>query len=220
VGPALVAERTVKGRSTETAHVEVPMAALLDAKPTSVTVARTGQGRAYYRLGLRYAPTSLDLAPRDAGFAVTRRYAAVDDPTDVRTELDGTVVIRAGARVRVTLEMVADARRYHVALVDPLPAGLEVLDPGLPTTGTLPPAPETDPAERRSWWWGPWYDHENLRDERVEAFARELPAGVWTYAYVARATTPGVFVVPPARAEEMYAPETSGRTGSARVRVE
>jgi len=35
--------------------------------------------------------------------------------------------------------------------------------------------------------------------------------GVYTYTYVARATTPGVFVVPPPRAEEMYAPETFGR---------
>jgi len=44
--------------------------------------------------------------------------------------------------------------------------------------------------------------------------------GVYTYAYVARATTPGTFVVPPARAEEMYHPETFGRSASARVIVE
>ena len=31
--------------------------------------------------------------------------------------------------------------------------------------------------------------------------------GVHTYRYVARATTPGTFVVPPAKAEEMYTPE-------------
>ena len=41
-----------------------------------------------------------------------------------------------------------------------------------------------------------------------------------TYTYVARATTPGEYVVPPAKAEEMYAPETFGRTGTDRVIVE
>jgi uncharacterized protein YfaS (alpha-2-macroglobulin family) len=34
---------------------------------------------------------------------------------------------------------------------------------------------------------------------------------------VARATTPGEFVVPPAKAEEMYSPEVFGRSGSDRV---
>ena len=40
------------------------------------------------------------------------------------------------------------------------------------------------------------------------------------YSYVARATTPGTFVVPPPKAEEMYAPETFGRGATDRVVVE
>jgi hypothetical protein len=63
------------------------------------------------------------------------------------------------------------------------------------------------------------YEHQNLRDERAEAFASYLYAGVYDYSYVARATTPGNFVVPPAKAEEMYAPETFGRSSSDRVIV-
>ncbi len=56
---------------------------------------------------------------------------------------------------------------------------------------------------------GPWYEHQNLRDQRAEAFASTLWAGVHEYSYFARATTPGRFVVPPAKAEEMYAPRPS-----------
>jgi uncharacterized protein YfaS (alpha-2-macroglobulin family) len=44
--------------------------------------------------------------------------------------------------------------------------------------------------------------------------------GVHGYDYVARATTPGSFVVPPPKAEEMYMPETFGRGASDRVVVE
>lgn len=42
-----------------------------------------------------------------------------------------------------------------------------------------------------------------MRDERVEAFA-QIFSGQNTYTYYARATTPGRYVVPPAKAEEMY----------------
>jgi hypothetical protein len=44
--------------------------------------------------------------------------------------------------------------------------------------------------------------------------------GVYEYTYIARATTPGTFVVPPAKAEEMYSPEVFGRSSSDRVIVE
>ena len=57
-------------------------------------------------------------------------------------------------------------------------------------------------------------------DERVEAFASLVWDGVYDYTYVARATTPGTFVVPPPKAEEMYAPETFGRGSGDRLVVE
>jgi uncharacterized protein YfaS (alpha-2-macroglobulin family) len=107
-----------------------------------------------------------------------------------------------------------------VALADKLPAGLEALNAALAVTGSLPDDPSA-PEPAWGWWWGGhWWSHENLRDERAEAFALRLPAGVYEYAYVARATTPGRFVVPPAKAEEMYAPETFGRSGTDVVVVE
>ena len=71
-----------------------------------------------------------------------------------------------------------------------------------------------------NWAWSrPWFEHQNLRDERIEAFTTLLAGGSYTYSYYARATTPGEFVVPPAKAEQMYAPETFGRSGSDRVVV-
>jgi hypothetical protein len=170
---------------------------------------------------MTYAPASLKLSPADYGFVVERRYEAVDDPGDVTKAKDGTWHIKAGARVRVKLTMVNENRRYHVALVDPIPAGLEAMNPALAVTGPIPQDPKEQKARGAYWWWfGPWYEHQNLRDERVEAFASLLWEGVHTYSYVARATTPGNFVVPPPKAEEMYMPETFGRGGSDRVIVE
>jgi hypothetical protein len=167
---------------------------------------------------MRYAPKDLDLEPADRGFVVTRVYEPIDDEGDVTLDDDGVWHIAAGARVRVRVSMVSEGRRTYVALVDPLPAGLEAQNPELAVTGTLPEDPSAESGNW--WWWGTWYQHQNLRDERAEAFTTLLYAGVYDYSYVAVATTPGEFVVPPAKAEEMYHPETFGRSGTDRVVVD
>lgn len=219
LGDVYAGEHAFRGRTTEQHHVAIPATELAQRNKTDVLMQKDGKGRLYYRIGLRYAPKSLTLDPAEHGFAVERRYEAVDDPKDVTRQPDGTWRIKAGSRVRVRLGMVAPTRRYHVALVDPLPAGLEPLNPSLPTTENIPEAPDTSPPSEAWWWFQPWYEHQNLRDERVEAFASTVWAGVYTYSYVARATTPGRFIVPPTRAEEMYFPETFGRAGSDTVEV-
>jgi hypothetical protein len=116
--------------------------------------------------------------------------------------------------------MVADNRRYHVALVDPLPAGLEIVNPALAVSQSAPQDPTSPSFKYGWWWWGPWYEHQNLRDDRAEAFASLLWEGAHSYSYVARATTPGTFVVPPAKAVEMFSPEVFGRSSSDHVIVE
>jgi uncharacterized protein YfaS (alpha-2-macroglobulin family) len=56
------------------------------------------------------------------------------------------------------------------------------------------------------------FNHRELRDDQVFLFADDLPAGVYEYEYLVRATTPGKFRLRPARAYEMYFPETFGQT--------
>ena len=223
LGEQFAASRAFQGRSADNVGLDLPMQFVHEIAANargdlSLIIQKEGQGRLYYRLGLRYAPVDLSLGPADHGFTVERIYEAVDDPSDVRRDEDGVWYIRAGARVRVKLTMVAPSRRVHVALVDPLPAGLEILNPDLAVTAAPPQESNRSRTGRR--WRGSWYQHQNLRDERAEAFTSYLWAGVYEYSYLARATTPGAFVAPPAKAEEMYAPETFGRTGTDWVVVE
>ena len=221
LGQDFAGEQTFKGREVDDKSLKIPMAYLAEKGDQVLTLSKDGPGHLYYRLGMDYAPKSLKLDPADHGFAVERRYEGVDDPADVKQDADGTWRIKAGSKVRVNLTMVATARRYHVALVDPLPAGLEPMNPALAVTGTVPLDPSAQQSGGRYWYWqSTWYEHQNLRDERVEAFTSLLWEGVYNYTYVARATTPGAFVVPPTKAEEMYAPETFGRSASDKVIVE
>jgi alpha-2-macroglobulin len=224
LGDRYAGEQTFDGRSIDRNQISIPTADVIAGGNSNIVIARAGTGRLYYRLGLRYAPEDLTLDPLDRGFVVDRTYEAVDDPADVSRDADGTWRIKPGARVRVKLSLVAESQRTHVALVDPLPAGFEILNPSLATTGPVPPQ---DPGEvdgfGNDWygdgWYGTWFDHQNLRDDRAEAFSSWLPAGTYDYSYVVRATTPGTFVTPPTRAEEIYAPETFGRGSTATVIV-
>ncbi|HRH42133.1 MAG TPA: DUF6049 family protein, partial [Pyrinomonadaceae bacterium] len=231
LGNTYAGEQIFKGRSIDSNQLNIPMKYLMEQGGNSnLIIDKQGPGRLYYRIGMKYAPKSLKLEPADYGFTVLRQYEAVDNAEDVKQNADGSWTIKAGARVRVRLTMVAQARRYHVALVDPLPAGLEILNPELAVTESLPAdnGGNTSVAEygsrsygRGYWWWrSTWFEHQNFRDERAEAFTSLLWEGVYKYTYVTRATTPGQFVVPPAKAEEMYHPETFGRTGTDFVKVE
>ena len=213
LGQASAGQQTFRGREKDEKRVVIPIDQL---KGEKLIISKAGAGRLYYRLGLDYCPKDLKQAPADYGFAVQRSYEAVRDNRDVTRDDKGVWHIKAGAEVRVNLTMQAPSRRYHVALVDPLPAGLEAVNPSL-----LGTRPTQAPANRSDGWWSRyWYEHENMRDERVEAFTQLLWEGVYTYSYVARATTPGTFVVPPTKAEEMYHPETFGRSASDQVIVE
>jgi uncharacterized protein YfaS (alpha-2-macroglobulin family) len=222
LGDQFAGQQQFKGRSTDRQQVNIPMSYLAEKDGAqNLILSKEGTGRLYYRIGMQYAPTNLHLKSADYGFTVERVYEAIDNPADVRRDADGTWHIKSGATVRVRLTMAAPARRYHVALVDPLPAGLEAMNPALAVTGNIPADQKDDTAKRGGWWWWRnWFEHQNLRDERAEAFTSLLWEGVYNYAYVTRATTPGTFVVPPAKAEEMYHPETFGRSASDKVVVE
>jgi len=230
LGNAYAGEQIFKGRSIDSNQLEIPMSYLMDQGGlANLILDKNGPGRLYYRIGMKYAPKDLRLKPADYGFTVLRTYEPVDDAADVSQDSDGVWTFKAGARVRVKLTMVAQARRYHVALVDPLPAGLEILNPGLAVTENIPNDPNGNTPVIEygsrsygggSWYWrSHWFEHQNFRDERAEAFSSLVWGGVYNYSYVTRATTPGEFVVPPAKAEEMYHPETFGRTGTDIVRI-
>ncbi|MCR5661324.1 MAG: hypothetical protein K6G50_04225, partial [bacterium] len=225
LGDNYAGEHKYKGRSADYHETFVPMKDL-STTGSDLLISKDGPGRLYYRLGLKYAPKSLDIKAADYGFTVQRKYEAIDNPDDVKRMPDGTWKVKAGANVRCTVTMVAPSRRYHVALVDPMPAGFEAINPVLAVSEEIAPKKNNDNDNESGmnrhfyWWERQWYCHDNLRDERAEAFATLLWEGVYEYTYNAKATTPGTFVVPPAKAEEMYSPEVFGRSDSAKVVVE
>src|SRR5206468_8669155 len=101
LGERFAGEQQFKGRSTDRQQVNVTMRYLASQNSAqNLIINKDGPGRLYYRIGMNYAPSDLNLKPADYGFAVERSYEAVDDPKDVSRDADGTWHIKAGARVR------------------------------------------------------------------------------------------------------------------------
>ncbi|MGH7501843.1 MAG: MG2 domain-containing protein [Longimicrobiales bacterium] len=179
----------------------------------------------YFFLTVREVPEGRQVNPIDRGIQVERWYESID----TREPIDR---IEEGQLVRVRLRITVPADRRFVVLDDPLPAGLEPVDLSLRTVA--PPGagfPDYQPEAEEypddfNWWYGSWdagywspFDHKELRDDRVIWSASYLWPGSYSATYLARATTAGTFVVPPAHAEEMYNPGVNGRTGGATFQV-
>ena len=219
LGQNFAGSSSFKQRTTVTKELMIPES-LVESGNQPLTISKQGEGRLYYRIGIDYALNKDQLDARSQGFTVERHFESAEDEPDAVKKSEGIWHIKAGALVRVTLTMKVPGQSYYVALVDPLAAGLEALNPSLANTATRPHANSISGDQLQDYWSRNWFSHQNLRDERAEAFADQLWGGEFKYSYLARATTPGRFIVAPARAEEMYNPETFGRSASDIVIVE
>lgn len=225
-------EQGFHGRSMVQTEQKIAMKTLKDAGARQqLTIGKDGVGKLYYRVGLRYAPASLKLPAVDQGFTVYRTYEALPgndgkvDAEAVKQTADGAWVVKAGTNVKVTINLVVSDRANYVVVDDALPAGFEGQNPKFVTSVAASSSSSSSYAKRPwsydGWWWGWWYtfSHTDLRDDRMLLFADQLPAGVYTHSYTARATTIGEFLLPPVKAEEMYEPERFGHSASSRVSV-
>lgn len=193
----------------ETAHVAIPMP---DVRNGPLSIAASG-GRLYYETRFRYAPREPEA--RDEGFSLVRDIEVIEGG-------GGAAGVSGGAVLRVTLRVVTPVARHNVAVVDPMPAGIEALDASLATTSRAPrdaPAPGEGTAELPDYG-GSWvFDHHEIADDQVRLYAEYMPPGVHTFRYAARATTPGTYGHPAATVEAMYQPEIYGRTAAGRFTV-
>ncbi|CAF1370238.1 unnamed protein product [Adineta steineri] len=208
-----------KDRTTDTHTVNIPMKVILSPSSSNAEIndrnknlimQKDGNGRLYYRIALNYASSSLQSDAVNYGFKIERIYMAIDDPAHVQKHSDGIWKFKLGEKVKVILTMTVTQRRYHIALVDYLPAGCEPLNTQLKGTLTGDIESSVTRSNRNNCYFG-WTEHENLRDERAEAFRSLLWPGVYEWSYIMRTTCAGTFIVPPAKAEEMYSPENFGR---------
>ena len=224
LGQAEIASAPFQGRSLAAPHTAVPAARLVTVPGAPLGFTVEGQGRLFYEARLRYAKKTLPREGLDRGFFVKKTLRAVTPealPEALRTPVEtGSRAFRGSDLVLGEILVVTPSPRHFVVLDDPLPAGFEAVDARLATTGA---SADVDRAEAQSGD-GESAFHASafvreVRDDRVLFFIDRLPAGMYRYRYLARATSLGSFVLPPTKVEEMYTPEVFGRTGAETITI-
>jgi uncharacterized protein YfaS (alpha-2-macroglobulin family) len=175
------------------------------APPQSVT--NRGSAPAWRTVSITGVPKA-DLPAESSGYSISRSIFLQDgSPADLTKarQTDQFVVVISGKRVDA-------ARAARALVVDLLPAGFEieaVLDGDAATA-------------RYSWLKKPTATaYSEARDDRfIAALDLSENSADFTLAYAVRAVTPGTFNYPALVVEDMYEPETRGRTAVASLTVQ
>jgi Large extracellular alpha-helical protein len=169
-------------------------------KPPMVVIQRRGQGRLYYRLGTEWLPSGESLPASNQGIEVERVVRAREAGREVAVD-SGPVA--SGESVVFDITVKNRTQLSYVVVNVPVPAGLEPVQENLGKGHS---------ASAMAGEGGYWISYQEKRRDRVLLFADVLAPGRHSHTIQLRATTPGRYALPPARAEAMYTPEVYGRS--------
>jgi uncharacterized protein YfaS (alpha-2-macroglobulin family) len=172
-----------------------------------VTITNRGTHPAWRTISISGVPRA-DLPEERSGYTVSRAaYTRDGTPVDLSKarQSERFVVVVNGSR--------ADpARAARTLVIDLLPAGFEI-ESAIPAGGRSPAG--------FAWLKGTTETaYTEARDDRYVS-ALDLAEGVkdFSLAYIVRAVTPGDFIYPALVVEDMYDPETTGRTAIGKLSV-
>jgi len=170
-------------------------------------VANQGDGNVQAVVSVSGAPLTPEPAAEE-GFRIERKYYTLDgEPADPGKS-------RQSQRFVVVLKMTEPQPQFgRVIVADYLPAGFEIDNPRLVSSGeTNTLAWITDAVEPVN---------SEFRDDRFSAAfdRRQDSSPVFSVAYVVRAVSPGRYVLPQAKVEDMYRPDRFGRTATGNIEI-
>jgi len=206
-GEALGEIKVSSNNLDETMNFSINIADLLRDEPNSLGFVRTeGDGNLYYTAYLTLSLPVNEIGPVSKGMIISRAYYQIDDLDKATTKAEW------GELLLTKITVVAPNDLHYLVIEDHLPAGLEAVDQSLLTSVQegIPIHLGFNDLKRKGWgWW--FFNHIELRDEKVVLSADYLPAGTYEYTYLVRAVTPGKFQVIPPIGWEFYFPDVYGR---------
>jgi uncharacterized protein YfaS (alpha-2-macroglobulin family) len=195
----------VDGQSIKTALYRNYKAADVTTKPIKLT--NTGDAPVQAVVSVSGSPVTPEPAASN-GFKIERSYFTLDGkPADVSKA-------KQNDRFAVVLKITEAKPEYgHVMVSDYLPAGLEIDNPHLVSSGDTGTLDWIEDGQEPV--------NTEFRDDRFTAAVDRASdsKAVFTVAYVVRAVTAGKYVLPQAYVEDMYNPSRYGRTSTGSVEV-
>ena len=177
-----------------------------DLKPggSTISITKSGSGQLYSTLMVDELRTDRSAKAVDHGLRVRREY--INDKGEQYTLAVGDTAI-----VNVTVSGLRANENYGV-IADELPSGLIPINQSFKNQQYL-----QDPYDY-------YYNSYDVTDREITENGivlslYQVAAGERTYTYKARVISEGTFIVPPATATLMYAPEIYGRSDVQTVRI-
>ncbi|MCK6550995.1 MG2 domain-containing protein [Myxococcota bacterium] len=181
----------------------------------AIEVSATGGGKLVVRAETSWVPAKEgSTAPAiSKGFVVTREQRAVDADGGPMEKLElstpaQTVTRAIGDVVEEHVRVVNPVDRTHVAVIVPLAAGMEVLNPSLATS---PPEAKPSAANTRK------ATYDRFLDDQVAFHFDTLPKGTYDFYFRTRAMTAGAQTQPGATAELLYDGTVFGASPGAKL---
>ncbi|MEA3058550.1 MAG: alpha-2-macroglobulin, partial [Sphingomonadales bacterium] len=195
----------IDGSSAKAAVYRSYKAEALAGKPVKLT--NTGDAPLQAVVSVSGSPVTPEPAASN-GFKIERNYFTLDGkPADVSKA-------KQNDRFAVVLKITEAKPEYgHIMVADYLPAGLEIDNPHLVSSGDSGTLDWIEDGEEP--------EHTEFRDDRFTAAIDRASddKSVFTVAYIVRVVSPGKYVLPQAYVEDMYNPSRYGRTGTGSVEV-
>ena len=195
----------INGQGVKTAVYRSYKAEEMTGQPLKIT--NTGDAPVQAVISVSGSPVTPEPAAAN-GFKIERSYLTLDGrPADVTKA-------KQNDRFAVVLKVTEAKPEFgHIMVADYLPAGLEIDNPNLVSSG------DSGTLE----WIEDGVEAKNteFRDDRFTAAIDRAAndKSVFTVAYVVRAVSPGKYVLPQAYVEDMYNPSRYGRSGTGTVEV-
>jgi alpha-2-macroglobulin len=195
----------IDGQPIKTAVFRSYKATEMDGKPVRIT--NTGEAPVQAVVSVSGSPITPEPAASN-GFKIERNYFTLDGkPADVGKA-------KQNDRFAVVLKITEAKPEFgHIMVSDYLPAGLEIDNPKLVSSGDSGTLDWIEDGEEP--------ENTEFRDDRFTAAIDRASddTAVFTVAYVVRAVSPGKYVLPQAYVEDMYNPSRYGRSGTGSVEV-
>lgn len=211
LGGKTIANGRFQGYGLPSQSFKVPTAQLPKGKQT-LTIQKTGNGQLHYWVAYGYRPRGLS-AGRLNGLRVIREVRPANEEQVLYqfslNPKEDEFQVSTGQVFDVGLKIITDHPVDQVVITDPLPAGLEAIDASFQTSTPY------FKAKGDSWQIG----YQTIYPDRVVATGDRLEPGVYSFHYLVRSVTPGVFLWPGATAYLQHTPEEMGRTGAGVLRI-
>lgn len=189
---------TVSNLNKIITEIEIPASSIKNTG-SSLSIVKSGDGQIYSTLAIYEFHTDKNAQPLHHGLSVKREY--------LNERGESQLMVGDVATVQITIAGL-NANEYYGVIHDELPAGLVPINESF----------KNEEYGRRSYN-GYGVSDSEITENGMTLLVYRIAPGAHVYTYKARAVSGGTFIVPPAVASLMYAPEIFGRSATQTVTI-